>query len=209
MPASAPGTAVAAQGTVGAIPPSNAIVLFDGSDLSAWVDDQDRPARWRAVDDHLIVEPGRGDIFTRRTFGDFQLHLEFWLPEMPEVTGQDRANSGVYLQGRYELQILDSFGMEPTDDGCGALYKQAAPLWNACRRPGVWQVLDAAFSCSAPAAGPTSPPSSTASSYTTTCRLRSHRRRARRRRGHPGPLRLQDHGCPVRFRNIWIASASV
>src|SRR5205814_7780241 len=139
------GTAVAAHGAVGTMPPSNAIVLFDGSDLSAWSDAEERAARWRVEGDHLIVEPGRGDIFTRRAFSDFQLHLEFWLPDMPEATGQDRANSGIYLQGRYELQVLDSFGMEPTDDGCGALYKTAAPLWNACRRPQVWQVLDAAF----------------------------------------------------------------
>jgi hypothetical protein len=206
------GTAVAAQGAVGSAPPSNAIVLFDGGDLDGWLDAQDRPAAWRVHGEDLIVEPGRGDIFTRRSFSDFQLHLEFWLPEMPEATGQDRANSGIYLQGRYELQILDSFGMEPTDDSCGALYQRAAPLWNACRRPEVWQVLDVAFCCprqedgarrcprltaflngllihnSLPVSGPTGGALDDDQSA-------------------PGPLRLQDHGCPVRFRNIWIVPA--
>src|SRR6185436_14042572 len=150
MTAIAVGTAVAAQGAVGVTPPSNALALFEGNDLAAWVDAQDHPARWRVEEDHVTVDPGRGDILTRRSFGDFQLHLEFWLPEMPEASGQDRSNSGIYLQGRYELQILDSFGMEPTDDGCGALYKRAAPLWNACRRPEVWQSLDVAFSSRRP-----------------------------------------------------------
>jgi hypothetical protein len=202
------GTAVAAQGAVGATPPSNAIVLFDGSDLGGWIHADDGAARWRVDGDQLIVDPGRGDVFTRRTFDDFQLHLEFWLPEMPEAGGQDRANSGVYLQGRYELQILDSFGMEPADDGCGALYKRAAPLWNACRRPEVWQVLDVAFTSPRPDAparltaflngllihnnlavpGPTGGALDDDASA-------------------PGPLRLQDHGCAVRFRNIWIVPA--
>jgi len=202
------GTAVAAQGSVGVTPPSNAIVLFDGSDLRCWIHADEGAARWRVDGDQLIVDPGRGDVFTRRTFDDFQLHLEFWLPEMPEASGQDRANSGVYLQGRYELQILDSFGMEPADDGCGALYKHAAPLWNACRRPEVWQVLDVAFTSPRPDAparltvflngllihnnltvpGPTGGALDDDESA-------------------PGPLRLQDHGCAVRFRNIWIVPA--
>jgi hypothetical protein len=202
------GTAVASQGAVGVAPPSHAIVLFDGSDLDGWIDAGDGTPQWGRDGDQLIVGPGRGDIFTRRTFSDFQLHLEFWLPEMPEANGQDRANSGVYLQGRYELQLLDSFGMEPVDDGCGALYKRAAPLWNACRRPEVWQVLDVAFTSrrdDEPArltaflngvlihnnlliAGPTGGALDEDES-------------------EPGPLRLQDHGCAVRFRNIWIAPA--
>ena len=110
-----PGTAVAAEGAVGSAPPSHAIVLFDGGALDAWTDADDHPSRWRRDQGALIVEPGQGDLFTRRAFGDFQLHLEFWLPEMPAAGGQDRANSGVYLQGRYELQILDSFGMEHTE----------------------------------------------------------------------------------------------
>jgi hypothetical protein len=202
------GTAVAAQGTIGATPPSNAIVLFDGSDLGDWIDANNAAPRWNLDGDQLIVEPGLGDVLTRRTFGDFQLHLEFWLPEMPEATGQDRANSGVYLQGRYELQILDSFGEEPEDDSCGALYKRAAPLWNACRRPEVWQVLDVAFSCPRPDA----PARLTA--FLNGVLIHNNLAIPGPTGGaldddpsEPGPLRLQDHGCRVRFRNIWIVPA--
>jgi hypothetical protein len=207
MAAIAVGTAVAAQGAVGTTPPSNAIVLFDGGALDAWTDAEDGPARWGRDGDAMIVEPGRGDLFTRRVFSDFQLHLEFWLPEMPEATGQDRANSGVYLQGRYELQILDSFGMEPTDDSCGALYKQAAPLWNACRRPEVWQVLDVAFSC------PRQREPARLTAFLNGVLIHNNLPVPRPTGGAidddqsaPGPLRLQDHGCPVRFRNVWIVS---
>src|SRR5215203_5680872 len=76
--------------------PAGALVLFDGRDLDAWVDAHGQPARWRLEDGALVVEPGRGDLITRRRFSDFRLHLELWLPHMPEATGQDRANSGVY-----------------------------------------------------------------------------------------------------------------
>jgi hypothetical protein len=202
------GTSVAAQGALVTTPPSNAIVLFDGSDLGGWIDADDSAPRWGTQGDQLIVAPGRGDIFTLRAFSDFQLHLEFWLPEMPEASGQDRANSGVYLQGRYELQILDSFGMEPADDSCGALYRRAAPLWNACRRPEVWQALDVAFTCWRPGA----PARLTA--FLNGVLIHNNLSIAGPTGGaldddesQPGPLRLQDHGCPVRFRNIWIVPA--
>jgi hypothetical protein len=202
------GTAVAARGAVGATPPSNAIVLFDGTDLDAWLDAEEQEPAWAVESDALIVEPGRGDLYTRRNFGDFQLHLEFWLPEMPEASGQDRANSGVYLQGRYELQILDSFGMEPADDGCGALYKSAPPLWNACRRPEVWQMLDVAFTCrrdDAPAR---------LTAFLNGVLIHNNLAVPGPTGGaidqdelEPGPLRLQDHGCRVRYRNIWVVPA--
>ena len=185
--------------------PPSALVLFDGRDLDAWVDAQGHPARWRLDDGAVVVEPGRGDIFTRRQLCDFVLHLELWLPHMPAATGQDRANSGVYLQGRYELQVLDSFGQPPTDDGCGALYKIAAPLVNACRRPQVWQRLDVTFTAARPGGHPRltaflngelihdalSIPHPTGGALPGD-------------ETSPGPLRLQDHGCPVRYRNIWM-----
>ena len=202
------GTAVAARGAVGVTPPSNAIVLFDGGDLDGWIDAQERAAAWLVDGDHLIVDPGRGDLFTRRSFGDFQLHLDFWLPEMPEATGQDRANSGVYLQGRYELQILDSFGMEPADDSCGALYKSAPPLWNACRRPEVWQTLDVAFTCCRGSERPR------LTAFLNGVLIHNNLAVAGPTGGAidddestPGPLRLQDHGCRVCYRNIWIVPA--
>jgi len=187
------------------LPPS-AIALFDGGHLDAWADAHGHPARWRLEDGTLVVQPGRGDIVTRRLFSDFLLHLEFWLPLMADASGQARANSGIYLQGRYELQVLDSFGQEPADDGCGALYKIAAPLVNACRPPEVWQSVDVTFSSCRP--GGIRPrltaflngalihddlviphPTGGALDGDETA---------------PGPLRLQDHGCPVRYRNIWM-----
>jgi hypothetical protein len=207
MAAISPGTAVAAHGAVGAEPPTNALVLFDGTDTTAWTgaDEQAGPG-WRIQGGHLTVEPGRGDLLTRRSFSSFQLHLEFWLPHMPRASGQERANSGVFLQGRYELQLLDSFGMEPTDDGCGALYKVTAPLWNACRRPEVWQVLDAAFTCWSEERGR---PRLTA--FLNGVLIHNNVAIPHPTAGaldedeeEPGPLRLQDHGCPVRFRNIWV-----
>jgi hypothetical protein len=201
------GTAAAAQGAVGAEPPTSAQSLLDGT-LDEWIDEHGQAARWRLVDGAVEVRPGSGDIFTRRSFFDFQLHLEFWLPAMPDAEAQSRANSGIFLQGRYELQILDSFGMEAEDDGCGAFYKAAAPLWNACRKPQVWQVFDVAFRArgdggaratvflngilvhnnvllAAPTAGALAPDIAWS------------------------PLRLQDHGSLVRFRNIWIASTAI
>jgi hypothetical protein len=207
-------TAAASHGAVSADPPTNAIILFDGHDLGAWSDAENGAARWRLEGDHLAVEPGRGDIFSRRDFSDFQLHLEFWLPEMPEAIGQDRANSGIYLQGRYELQLLDSFGMEPTDDGCGALYKLVPPLWNACRRPEVWQVLDAAFTCCSPdgRGGVRDRPHVTV--FLNGVLIHNNLAIPGPTAGAtddeevaPGPIRLQDHGCRVRFRNIWIVPA--
>lgn len=190
------------------LPPS-ALALFDGRYLDAWVDAQGHAAAWRVEDGAMVVQPGRGDVFTRRPFSDFVLHLEFWLPHMPGATGQERANSGVYLQGRYELQVLDSFGQPPADDGCGALYKIAAPLVNACRRPQVWQNLDVTFTAARAEGG--------------RARLVAflngeliHDRSIPHPTGGalpgdetaPGPLRLQDHGCPVRYRNIWLVPAA-
>jgi hypothetical protein len=213
MSAISTGTAAAAHGALVFEPPTNALVLFDGGTggggLDAWCDASGAPARWAVEGRELRVVPGAGDLFTRRDFGDFQLHLEFWLPQMPESAGQDRANSGVYLQGRYELQLLDSFGMEPTDDGCGALYRQAAPLWNACRRPEVWQSLDVAFSG---AAGGRGRPRMTV--FLNGILIHNNLTIAAPTagaiddgEGTSGPLRLQDHRCAVRFRNIWAVPA--
>jgi hypothetical protein len=124
---------------------------------------------------------------------------------MPQATGQDRANSGIYLQGRYELQVLDSFGQEPADDGCGALYKIAAPLHNSCGRPEAWQTLEVAFAACRP--GGVRP---RLTAFWNGVLIHNNLTIPRPTGGAlegdettPGPLRLQDHGCPVRYRNIW------
>src|SRR2546422_8377919 len=124
-------------------PPSDAIILFDGEDLSQWKCDKDGgPAKW-VVKDGVATVNGTGGISTTRGFGDCQLHLEWASPAEVKGQGQGRGNSGVYLQGRYEVQVLDSYDNKTYYHGqAGAIYKQHAPLVNACRPPGEWQTYD-------------------------------------------------------------------
>src|SRR4051812_37907113 len=120
-------------------PPQGAVVLFDGKDLSQWeqkdAKDGSKDPRWKIVDG--VAEVHGGDLQTKQKFKDFTLHVEFWIPQPPEgAKGQARSNSGVYLQGRYEIQVLDSFGIAKPDSGdCGAVYKVSAPAVNACKPP--------------------------------------------------------------------------
>ena len=196
-------------------PPSDAIVLFDGEDLSQWKNLKDGgPAKWE-VKDGVATVNGTGHILTKQAFGDCQLHLEWAAPAEVKGQGQGRGNSGVYLQGRYEIQVLDSYENKTYYDGqAAAVYKQHAPLVNACRKPGEWQTYDIIYHAprfdadgklSKPATvtllhngvlvqdnveikGDTGPAG--APKYTT--------------HAPKEPLMLQDHGNPVRFRNIWI-----
>lgn len=125
--------------------PSDAAVLFDGGNLDAWQARSGGPAQWEVKDGILTVVKAAGDIVTKESFGSYQLHLEWCIPPMePKYTGQDRGNSGVYLQvGHYELQILDSYCGETYANGqAGSVYKQTAPLVNAMLPPGQWNVFD-------------------------------------------------------------------
>src|SRR6266699_1534302 len=120
-------------------PPADAIVLFDGKDLSRWQNDKGAAARWE-INDGVATVNGTGSIATRQSFGDCQLHLEWASPAVVKGNGQGRGNSGVYLSGRYEVQVLDSYNNKTYYHGqAGAIYKQYAPLVNACRKPGEWQ----------------------------------------------------------------------
>lgn len=199
-------------------PPVGAIVLFDGKNLDEWVQaDGKTPAAWELVGGSAMQVRGGGGIITRRKFdGNLKLHVEFRVPYLPDKTGQARGNSGVYLQGRYEIQILDSY-KNPTyaNGSCAALYSQAAPLANASRPPDQWQTYDIIFH------GPQCDGANLVKHGTVTVLhngvlVQDHVEIQNTlhgctadRLGEPGPLLLQDHnykGAPttlMRFRNIW------
>ncbi len=131
---------------LGTAPPSDAIVLFDGKDLSQWQSADGSPAKWVIAHRAFTVVKGTGDLHTRRGFGDCQLHVEWRTPKQIEGEGQGRGNSGVYLQGRYEVQVLDSYNNPTYSNGQAAsIYKQHIPLVNASRKPGEWQTYDIFF----------------------------------------------------------------
>jgi hypothetical protein len=204
--------------TLAGQPPSDAIVLFDGKDISQWQNKDGRPGAWPIVDGILTCKSGTGNLYTKRRFGSAQIHLEFAVPYMPNAHGQARANSGVYLQGRYEIQILDSYNNPTYSNGsAGALYGQYAPLVNVSRPPKEWQNYDIIFN--APRCGAdrkietpgrvtvlyngvlvqdhvTIRSRTTSSDDTDVC--------------EDGPLMLQDHYHPevketfMQFRNIWV-----
>jgi hypothetical protein len=189
-------------------PPSDALVLFDGNDLSQW-----EGGKWTVKDG--IAISNEGGIKTKRAFGDCQLHLEWASPQKVAGDGQGRGNSGVYLMDSYEVQILDSYENKTYFDGqAGAIYKQHPPLVNACRKPGEWQSYDIIFT--APRftkEGKVEKPG-----YLTVLQngvlIQNHFEIQGRTayeappsyEAHPDklPISLQYHGNPVRFRNIWI-----
>ncbi len=144
--------------TLGQEPPEGAVVLFDGTSFDEWVHPvrpegetggayQTKPATWKLLvaEGAMEVAPGTPDIVSRQKFTDFELHVEFRTPFLPTVIGQDRGNSGVYLQGRYEVQVLDSYGLEGLDNECGGIYEVGAPLVNMCAPPLQWQTYDMTF----------------------------------------------------------------
>ncbi|MBX3444885.1 MAG: DUF1080 domain-containing protein [Planctomyces sp.] len=193
-----------ASPTLGASPPSEAIVLFDGTQRS--LEEHWQPGAAMTPDGLLI-----SGATSRDTFADYSLHVEFRTPWMPEARGQGRGNSGVYHQGRYETQVLDSFGLEGRDNECGGLYSVRAPDLNMCLPPLAWQTYDVDFTAArwdaegkrtAPARitvrlnGVVVHQSADIPGPTTAAPVAETR--------EPGPIHLQDHGNPVRYRNIWI-----
>jgi hypothetical protein len=192
-----------------ATPPANAILLFSGHFLSDWVSRAGSRHHWKLEGGFLEVTPGSGDIMTRRRFEDFFLHLEFRCPEMPDARGQDRGNSGVYLQGRYEIQILDSWGVhQPGPRDCGAVYEQTAPLVNASKPTTAWQKYEIVFRSAREEKGKVEPARATVmhnglvihnnlSLLPTPGALDD-------KVLEPGPLLLQEHGAPVAFRRGWL-----
>lgn len=135
-------------GTTNSAPPSDAIVLFDGSDLNEWASANDKgAAKWDVANNIMTVKPGTGNIMTNRKFGDIQLHIEWRSPLVIESEGQGRGNSGVFLQERYEVQVLDSYESRTYSNGqAGAIYKQSIPLVNATRPHDQWETYDIIYS---------------------------------------------------------------
>lgn len=191
--------------------PADAVVLFDGNDISAWVDvrTEETPS-WKVENGYMEVQGG--SIRTKQSFTDFQLHLEFWLPLMTEAGGHGRANSGVYLQGIYEVQILDSHGVEnPGAGDCGGIYAVAPPMVNACRPPKHWQSFDILFRAARLGENgeAAAPARVTVLHNGVLIQENVEVKQATpgglsAEVGETGPIMLQDHGNPVRFRNIWI-----
>jgi len=193
-------------------PPSDAVVLYSGGDLAAWSDMKGGPAPWMSEDGVMIVRPRSGNLRTRETFGDCQIHLEFKMPSPAKGQGQDRGNSGVYVQARYEVQVLDSYESETYPDGqCGAIYKKHPPLVNASLPPGEWQTYDIIFR----AARFDDSGKKTADAMLTVFHngvlIQDHAKvdAPTGASGHdenpsPGPIMLQDHDHPVAYRNIWV-----
>lgn len=194
--------------------PSDAIVLFGGKDLAEWTSLDGAAASWEVKDGAFTVAKGKGDIKTKKAFGDFQLHIEWRSPSVVEGEGQGRGNSGIFLQERYELQVLDSYESVTYSNGqAGSIYKQSIPLVNATRKPGEWQAYDVVY---------TAPRFSEngrviAPAYITVIHngvvVQNHTQinGPTEYKGLPvyvkhekGSLKLQDHGNPVSFRNIWI-----
>jgi hypothetical protein len=197
--------------------PSDAIVLFDGTDLSKWTTERGRPARWAVQDGYMQVVKDSGNIKTKQAFGSCQLHIEFATPSRVTDTSQGRGNSGVFLMATYEVQVLDSYNNKTYPDGqCAALYGREVPLVNACREPGQWQSYDIIFH------RPIFKGKNVVKKATFTVFHNGvlvhdnvtleggtdwrgeHAVSDYEPHADKLPIMLQDHGNPVRYRNIWI-----
>lgn len=213
--------------TMGLSPPPNSIILFNGSDLAEWIHPghaEENPV-WELKDGVMIITPGfervkgkrqKNDLITKLNFLDIELHLEFCVPYQPDKRGQGRGNSGIFLQDFYEVQILDSYGSEGLWNDCGALYKLSPPKVNASYPPGQWQTYDIIYQ---------SPKYDKDGNIThnavitvkhngvliqnntelihPTANSQAGRSSAKTP-VNPAPIKLQDHGNPVKFRNIWV-----
>jgi len=217
-PVVTPGTDGAAEGP--GLPPSDAVVLFDGSaeSMKNWTDTMGNPTKWKLVDGALEAVKKAGYIQSRQEFGSCQVHVEWATPKPPKGNDQGRGNSGVFLMGRYEVQVLDSYENTTYADGqAGALYGRAKPLVNACRPPGEWQSFDIIFHRPQFDEKGEVVERATFTVLHNGVLIHDHvilsggtgwrgPHAATEYEAHPdkGPISLQDHGNPVRYRNIWV-----
>jgi hypothetical protein len=199
----------------GTAAPSDAIILFDGKNLDEWEQATTKgKAPWTIADGAMTVNPGQGDVRTKRKFNDFQLHIEWRTPEKVQGEGQGRGNSGIFLQENYELQVLDNYENKTYSNGqAGSIYKQLIPLVNVCRKPGEWQTYDVVYT--APRfnddGSVKSPARVTVLQNGVLVQNNSEIKGKSLYIGKPyyekhGALgiQLQDHGNLVSYRNIWI-----
>ena len=189
--------------------PKDAIVLFDGKSLSKWVNESPgKPVGWKIEKGYAQVRGG--SIVTKQQFTDYQLHVEFWLPLMPSNGGQARANSGVFMIGAYEIQVLDSYGFGLKKNGCGSIYSVKAADVNACRPPQTWQTFDIFFHAPKFDASGKKIANARVSVLQNGIWIHDNEEIPFPTAAHKdpdvakGPINIQDHGDPIRYRNIWI-----
>lgn len=201
------------QDAKGTPAPEGAIILFDGNGVDKWEKKGGKgPVEWKIVEGAMEGFKGHGDIVTKQKFdGHFKLHVEFRVPYEPEGKGQGRGNSGIYVQGRYEVQVLDSYGLPSQKNDCGAIYEVAAPKVNACKAPTVWQSYDIDFTAPKFADGKKTEPARVTVYHNgvliqdnVSIPVDNTRAGMGGDPSTPGPILLQDHGHPVQFRNIWL-----
>jgi len=205
---------VVTSGNTAGAPPSDAIILFDGKNLDNFVTWGDKPAAWKVENGIVTVVKDAGFLISKEKFDDIQLHLEFRTPEVIEGEGQGRGNSGVFFQGKYEVQILDSYENRTYSNGqCAAIYKQYPPLVNASKGPGEWQTYDIIFN--APVFNDDG--MRVKPGYLTVIHngvlVQNHALilgtteyigMPKNEAHGAGPIWIQDHGNPMSFRNIWV-----
>lgn len=199
-------------------PPSDAVVLFNGTDLSQWVgsarNGQPMPAGWKVENGYMEVVPGKGSLNTKEKFGDIQLHVEWAAPAEIKGKSQERGNSGIILMSRYEVQVLDSNGNETYADGqAAAMYGQHPPMVNASRKPGEWQMYDIVFEAPKFEGDKLVKPAY-ATVFHNGVLMQNHqaflgdtphaKNGVYKPHGAEEPLQLQNHNAPVRYRNIWV-----
>lgn len=196
---------------LGKRPLEGAVVLFDGKNLDQWQTRDGKSSGWKILPDGAMEVVKGGDLVTKEKFGDHQLHLEFRLPYMPRDFGQARGNSGVYLQGRYETQVLDSYGLEGMDNECGGFYQICRPAVNMCAPPLQWQTYDITFHSAKLDANGKKTTNARVTVLHNGVKIHDNYELPHPtpgglddKEGLPGALMLQDHSNPVQYRNIWI-----
>ncbi len=215
-PVVTPGTASTQDRTGKA--PSDAIILFDGRDLSQWLDSDGNPAKWKVENGYMEVVTGTGQIHTKQNFGSCQLHIDWATPAEVSGEGQGRGNSGVFLMNQYEVQVLDSYNNKTYPPGMAAsVYSQSPPLVNASRAPGEWQTYDIIFRRPIFKGGKIAKPA-IVTVFHNGILVQDHFeimgttafKEVPKYEAHPDrmPISLQDHRNPTRFRNIWIRELS-